>query len=355
MSTIFLSYAHEDFDVAQQLYFALRNLNHTVFFDKESLQVGEEYNFNIIDSIRQSDFSILLLSPDFFSENSFCKTELKIIQSNWPAPKDKIFPVMAREISFDQLPNYIKSVTILKIQGNLIAEVVQVIQDRVYNFSSSDSVSSKLRRLEIEKQLAEIDQEWSLTRKRYMQGPNSDWVPRRENGFGLCILFFVIGALGFVEGAGVGIITTIICGIAGIVTLIAVFSSAKGYEESEKSYLSKRNEIAKELPVDISPGNEISDEILVGAAAIKDNLPAADGVYMYNSGVLKLVVENGMIKGKYFLERGKNIVIEKSTKTLAQKGDNVFLDTGEPAPTGKYSMGYIGYKVVVENGKFVSY
>nr|MBK9652402.1 toll/interleukin-1 receptor domain-containing protein [Bacteroidota bacterium] len=250
MATIFLSYAHEDFDTAEQLYFALSNLNHKVFFDKESLQVGEEYNFNIIDSIRQSDFSILLLSPEFFSEKSFCKTELKIIQSNWPVPKNKIFPVMARETLFDELPNYIKSVSILKIEGNLIAEVVQRIQDRLLDFSPSDSVTHKFRKLEIENQLAIVDEEWNKTKKPYMLA--QEFVPTKEKAFGLFILFIFIGLLGYLGGKEIGIITLSISGFFGLLMFFAIFSNAKNYEASEKIYLTKKNEITKELPIDKS-------------------------------------------------------------------------------------------------------
>ena len=93
----------------------------------------------------------------------------------------------------------------------------------------------------------------------------------------------------------------------------------------------------------------------IGAEVFIDDLPAPDGIYMYKGGTHKLIVENGKINQCYYIERVKNIVIEKTNKYNAQKGDRVFLDTGSPAPTGKYSKGFMSYKIIVEDGKFVKY
>lgn len=93
----------------------------------------------------------------------------------------------------------------------------------------------------------------------------------------------------------------------------------------------------------------------IGADVFIDDLPAPDGIYNYKAGTHKLLIENGKIKERYFIERVKNIVIEKTNEHSAQKGDKVFLDTGTPAPTGKYSMGFMASKLIVEDGKFVRY
>ncbi|WP_421794673.1 toll/interleukin-1 receptor domain-containing protein [Haliscomenobacter sp.] len=167
MAKIFLSYAGEDLAVAQQLYYALSKLSHQVFFDKKSLSHGAEYNFRIVESIRESDFAILLLSPDFFSAGSYCQTELKIIEENWPIPEGRIFPILARDVPFDILPDYIKSVTILKIEGNLVAETVKVIQDNLLGFKSRETVSVKLKKIEVEWKLEALDQKWAQTKKEY--------------------------------------------------------------------------------------------------------------------------------------------------------------------------------------------
>lgn len=93
----------------------------------------------------------------------------------------------------------------------------------------------------------------------------------------------------------------------------------------------------------------------IGADVFIDDLPAPDGIYNYKAGTHKLLIENGKIKERYFIERVKNIVVEKTNEHSAQKGDKVFLDTGSPAPTGKYSMGFMASKLIVEDGKFMRY
>jgi hypothetical protein len=99
----------------------------------------------------------------------------------------------------------------------------------------------------------------------------------------------------------------------------------------------------------------------IGADVFIDDLPAPDGIYnyaihnQYHYSGIKLLIENGKIKERYFIERVKNIVLEKTKEYTAQKGNKVFLDTGIPAPSGKYSLGFMVGKVIVEDGKFVRY
>ena len=254
MAYIFLSYAHEDFDLAQKLFFALSNLKHKVFFDKESLQVGDEYNFNIIDSIRKSDLSVLLLSPDYFSENSYCKTELKIIQTNWPVPAGKVFPVMARETTYDMIPNYISSVTILKSQGNLVAEVVQTIQDQLLDFKSTDSVTSKLKSIEIGNKIQQLDLEWAEQRKKYMIKQNDKHTrPSPGMAFVTLIVFSLFGAFGYffftrTNQDFFGIWPMAIPILLGIILFFLILYATSKYRTAEKNYLDKKSSLLREMP-----------------------------------------------------------------------------------------------------------
>lgn len=256
MAYIFLSYAHEDIDLAQKLFFALTNLKHHVFFDKQSLQIGNEYNFNIIDNIRKSDLSVLLLSPDYFSENSYCKTELKIIQTNWPAPAGKVFPVMARETTYDMIPNYISSVTILKSQGNLVAEVVQTIQDQLLNFKPTDSVTSKLKSIEIRNKIQKLDLEWAEQRKKYMVKQNNNYTrPSIGLAFGTFIVFSLFGVFGYffftrTNQDFFGIWPTVIPIFLGLLLFFLIIDRASKFRKAEKKYLTEKNSLLNEIPGD---------------------------------------------------------------------------------------------------------
>lgn len=256
MANIFLSYASEDFSVAQQLYFALVNLKHRVFFDKQSLKPGEEFNFEIIDNIRESDFAILLLSQDFLSEGSYCRTELKIIQSNWPIPSGKIFPVIIREISFDILPDYIKSVTVLKPDGNLIAETVRIIQDKLLGFTDDDSISRKVRLLELDNELEILDAEWSSEKRKYLIKMGEKLVtPSNELAviFGIaCLLFSFFNYFFIVKDdfEFFGFWPVLFPAIIGVFAFFYIIRSTSKFKAAEKYYFSKRQSIMSKYPRD---------------------------------------------------------------------------------------------------------
>lgn len=120
---IFISYASEDKNAAEQIYFALTGDAHTVFFDQSSLPPGGDYNSRIRQAMDDSDLFIFLISPDSTSENAYALTELKFAEDRWPHPKDALLPVMARATPYETIPNYLKAVTVLEAQGNLAAEV----------------------------------------------------------------------------------------------------------------------------------------------------------------------------------------------------------------------------------------
>lgn len=93
----------------------------------------------------------------------------------------------------------------------------------------------------------------------------------------------------------------------------------------------------------------------IGANVFIAGLPAPNGVYNYKDWTHKLIVEDGKIIERYFIEKVKGLVIEKSDEHSAKKGDKVFLDNGEKAPNGKYSMGFMASKMIVEDGMFLRY
>lgn len=255
MATIFLSYANEDFDVAQKIFFALNNLNHKVFFDKQSLQIGEEYNSIITDNIRKSDFIIFLVSPEFCSFGSYCMTELKVVQQNWPVPKGKIFPVIVRETSFEIIPNYIKSVTIFSTNGNLIAEIVQKIQDKLMNFKDADSVTKKIRKLEVEQRLEFLNSNWDIKKKSYyINLDNKKVIPTYSLAATVgvaCMAFSVFGYLFTNQDSEFfgtdQIFFTLFPALMGIISVIYIVVKSKNFQEAEKSYLEEKEIIIDEL------------------------------------------------------------------------------------------------------------
>ena len=254
MARIFLSYAREDFALAEKLYFALVNLDHHVFLDKKILKAGQEYNFKIIDEIRSSDFAVLLLSPEFFDEGSYCRTELKVIQTHWQNPNGKVVPVIIRDVPFEIIPNYIKSITILKAQGDPVAETVHVIEDNLRDFNPDDSISNKLFKLELKQQIESLDNQWAIKKKDYyVTVNNKETRPTRFSAFFSLIIFIAFGAFGFFAFSSIapdffGIWPAVIPPILGLLSFIYINLKVSRLKSAEKKYLKERNDLLLKMP-----------------------------------------------------------------------------------------------------------
>jgi PKD repeat protein len=128
---VFLSYAWEDKDIAEQVNLALVGAGCEVFFDQTSLTPASDFNSRIRQSVRDSDLFIFLVSPDSVAKSAYALTELKFAQEKWPHPKDYVLPVMVRATKFEVIPNYLKAVTVLEPAGSVAAEVSSWVSERL--------------------------------------------------------------------------------------------------------------------------------------------------------------------------------------------------------------------------------
>jgi formylglycine-generating enzyme required for sulfatase activity len=124
---VFLSYAAKDRNLAEAVSLALRAQGHTLFFDRTDLPPGEEYDVRIRRGIEKSQLFVFLLSPDAVDAGSYTLTELGIAQRVWRHPAGKVLPVVIRPVPLDQIPPYLKSVTLLEPEGNLPATVADAV------------------------------------------------------------------------------------------------------------------------------------------------------------------------------------------------------------------------------------
>lgn len=125
---IFLSYASEHHRIAEELAQTLKNSGHEVFFDKDTLPAGEDFNERIRAGIRRSDRFVFLISRSSLQEGRFTLSELQFAKERWPAPSGKVFPVLLdKTIKPEELPVYLRSVQALSIQGNATAEIANEI------------------------------------------------------------------------------------------------------------------------------------------------------------------------------------------------------------------------------------
>jgi TIR domain len=124
---VFLSYSSSERELAERLAYSLRDEGYSVFFDRTSLPPGEGYHSRIRSAIDSCDLFIFLISLESVSRGSYALTELGIAQHKWDSPSRRILPVMVSEVDLDTIPPYLNAVTVLRPQGEIVAEVLEAV------------------------------------------------------------------------------------------------------------------------------------------------------------------------------------------------------------------------------------
>jgi len=124
---IFLSYASEDRAVAEPINLALLAQGHDVFFDRDDLQPGAEYDNRVRRAIEDADLFVFLVSSKSIQTSRYTLSELGIAQRTWKHPHGRVLPVMIEAFPVSQLPAYLRSVTLLEPHGNLTAGVADTV------------------------------------------------------------------------------------------------------------------------------------------------------------------------------------------------------------------------------------
>jgi hypothetical protein len=127
---IFLSYASEQRDLADAVNLALIAQGHDVFFDRDDLPPGGDYNGRIRSAIEASQGMILLISPQSVAHGSYALTELKRAREKWRHPLGCVPSVLAAPTPYSDIPVFLKAVTVLEPEGYLVAEVATEVARR---------------------------------------------------------------------------------------------------------------------------------------------------------------------------------------------------------------------------------
>ena len=125
---IFVSYASQDRDkFAEPVALAL-GASHEVFFDRDTLPAGGDFNTHIRNYIGETDVMVFLISPESVCAGSYALSELEFAKHRWSHPKGHVLPVMVRRTDINDVPNYLKAVTVLEPAGNVAAEVAAAVE-----------------------------------------------------------------------------------------------------------------------------------------------------------------------------------------------------------------------------------
>jgi len=124
---IFLSYPSSCYDVAESIFFELKNQGHHVFFDKSRLEAAKPYSSSIQAEILACDMFLFLITPDSVAPGRYTRTELRIARDQWSNPHGIILPVMLEETPLADIPKYLSAVHIFRPEGNVASEVMMEV------------------------------------------------------------------------------------------------------------------------------------------------------------------------------------------------------------------------------------
>lgn len=124
---IFVSFSSDDRALVEPIVEALRGAGHTVFYDQSNLPAGETYDRQIETAVRSSDAMVYCLSENSVRPGVYSLTELKYAREKWPSARNRVLPLVIGELSFDEIPPYLKAVTVLRPDGNAAAETVSAV------------------------------------------------------------------------------------------------------------------------------------------------------------------------------------------------------------------------------------
>jgi len=127
-STIFLSYPSSLEATAASIELSLKGEGFTVFRDRSALPPGESFDARIQAAVEESDLFVFLINADSVALGRYTLTELEFAEQKWGHPAGRVLPVMAEPTPIESVPAFLKSVTILKPQGNLVAEVAAQVR-----------------------------------------------------------------------------------------------------------------------------------------------------------------------------------------------------------------------------------
>ena len=140
---IFISYASEQRDKAEPIALALRARGHEVFFDRDDLQHGVEYDQRIETAIKASDLMVFLISPQSVSPGRYTLTELEFARQHWRNPSRRVLPVKIAPTDMTMVPAYLRAVNIIDPKGSPTAETAAAV-DQLRGLEYSLKVAAML-------------------------------------------------------------------------------------------------------------------------------------------------------------------------------------------------------------------
>lgn len=125
---VFLSYPSDERTTAERINLALGAAGFDVFFDRDDLPHGEEFDGAVRRAVKASSLFVFLITPTALEPGRYTLTELRLAQDRWPQPGRRVLPVMLRPTPMQSIPPYLRAVSILEPHGDVAAEVAHAAE-----------------------------------------------------------------------------------------------------------------------------------------------------------------------------------------------------------------------------------
>ena len=124
---IFISYSSKYRDLCERLQLSLDAEGHRCFVDRTELEPGQPFDAELREAIAKCHVFIFLVSPESVATGSYALAELNLAQQRWRHPRGRVLPVVVAPTPMASIPQYLKAVTLLQPQGELVAETLAAV------------------------------------------------------------------------------------------------------------------------------------------------------------------------------------------------------------------------------------
>jgi TIR domain len=124
---IFISYSSKYRELCERLQLSLDAEGHRCFVDRTELEPGHPFDAELREAIADCDVFIFLVSPESVAAGSYALAELNLAQQRWRHPRGRVLPVVVAPTPMASIPPYLKAVTLLQPQGEVVAETLAAV------------------------------------------------------------------------------------------------------------------------------------------------------------------------------------------------------------------------------------
>lgn len=156
MTQVFISYAREDFKLAESIAAKLQVSGYSVFYDRSKIAPGQDPDLLIEEAINRCVLFVFLATSNSIAAGRYTLTELLIAKERWPAITANVLGVIVDSAIERDVPPYLTAASApLRPQGDVATEVRREALKRLrklgaHPVSGAPGASNALSQLERE-------------------------------------------------------------------------------------------------------------------------------------------------------------------------------------------------------------